>query len=189
MSTLEVNSIQPLSSGTTVTLGASGKTFNIPSGCTISNSGTATGFGKLLQGVTNTYSGGQITTTSSAMTDAISLAITPSATSSKVLVLLTFNYHFNANTYGVGGRILRGSTTIMTDSVDNTDYYYHTYHNDGNDMYGKANYHILDAPSTTSATTYKYQFGSYRNGYESRFAQQGGQTASTATLTLLELAG
>ena len=45
MSTLEVNSIQPLSSGTTVTLGASGKTFNIPSGCTISNSGTATGFG------------------------------------------------------------------------------------------------------------------------------------------------
>jgi hypothetical protein len=45
MSTLEVNSIQPLSSGTTVTLGASGKTFTIPSGCTISNSGTATGFG------------------------------------------------------------------------------------------------------------------------------------------------
>jgi hypothetical protein len=44
MSTLEVNSIQPLSSGTTVTLGASGKTLSIPSGCTISNSGTATGF-------------------------------------------------------------------------------------------------------------------------------------------------
>ena len=53
MSTLEVNSIQPLSSGTTVTLGASGKTFNIPSGCTISNSGTATGFGKIGQVVEN----------------------------------------------------------------------------------------------------------------------------------------
>ena len=49
MSTLEVNSIQPLSSGTTVTLGASGKTFNIPSGCTISNNGTATGFGAIIQ--------------------------------------------------------------------------------------------------------------------------------------------
>ena len=45
MSTLEVNSIQPLSSGTTITLGASGKTLSIPSGCTITNSGTATGFG------------------------------------------------------------------------------------------------------------------------------------------------
>ena len=45
MSTLEVNSIQPLSSGSTITLGASGKTLSIPSGCTITNSGTATGFG------------------------------------------------------------------------------------------------------------------------------------------------
>ena len=45
MSTLEVNSIQPLSSGSTITLGASGKTLSIPSGCTISNSGTASGFG------------------------------------------------------------------------------------------------------------------------------------------------
>ena len=44
MSTLETNLIQP-STGTTLTLGASGDTITIPSGATIANSGTATGFG------------------------------------------------------------------------------------------------------------------------------------------------
>ena len=44
MSTLETNLVQP-STGTTLTLGASGDTITIPSGATISNSGTASGFG------------------------------------------------------------------------------------------------------------------------------------------------
>ena len=77
----------------------------------------------------------------------------------------------------------------MTDSADSAlpNAYYHTYLANQN-FYGKANYSVLDSPSTTSSTTYKYQFGSYRNGYESRFAQQGGAVNSTATLTLLEIA-
>ena len=45
MSTLEVNKITPAGSGTTVTLGDSGDTFTIPSGATITNNGTASGFG------------------------------------------------------------------------------------------------------------------------------------------------
>ena len=44
MSKLEVNAIEP-QSGNTVTLGASGDTITIPAGATISNSGTAAGFG------------------------------------------------------------------------------------------------------------------------------------------------
>ena len=44
MSTLEANLVQP-STGTTLTLGATGDTITIPSGATIANSGTATGFG------------------------------------------------------------------------------------------------------------------------------------------------
>src|SRR5210317_2392746 len=44
MSKLEVDTIAP-QSGTTVTLGESGDTVNIPSGVTLTNSGTATGFG------------------------------------------------------------------------------------------------------------------------------------------------
>ena len=44
MSKLEVNAVEP-QSGTTLTLGASGDTITIPAGATISNSGTAAGFG------------------------------------------------------------------------------------------------------------------------------------------------
>jgi hypothetical protein len=45
MSEVKVNKISPRTNCGTVTLGDSGDTFTIPSGATISNSGTATGFG------------------------------------------------------------------------------------------------------------------------------------------------
>ncbi|MDA7625492.1 hypothetical protein N8666_00610 [bacterium] len=44
MSKVNVNTIEP-STGTDITLGASGDTITVPSGATITNSGTATGFG------------------------------------------------------------------------------------------------------------------------------------------------
>ena len=44
MSTLEVNKITPAGAATEVTLGESGDTFTIPSGVTLTNNGTASGF-------------------------------------------------------------------------------------------------------------------------------------------------
>jgi len=44
MSEIQANKISP-ATGTAITLGDSGDTFTIPSGATITNSGTATGFG------------------------------------------------------------------------------------------------------------------------------------------------
>ena len=44
MSKIETNQVDP-ATGTTLTLGTSGDTISIPSGVTIANSGTATGFG------------------------------------------------------------------------------------------------------------------------------------------------
>ena len=44
MSTIEVNKITPVSGGTNVTLGDSGDTFTIPSGATITNNGSSSGF-------------------------------------------------------------------------------------------------------------------------------------------------
>ena len=52
MSLINVNTIEP-STGTDITLGASGDTITIPSGATITNSGTSTGFGATLSGSTN----------------------------------------------------------------------------------------------------------------------------------------
>ena len=45
MSKINVNTVEPEGATTTLTLGASGDTISIPSGATITNSGTATGFG------------------------------------------------------------------------------------------------------------------------------------------------
>jgi len=45
MSKIEVNAVEP-QCGTTLTLGASGDTITIPSGATITNNGTQTGFGR-----------------------------------------------------------------------------------------------------------------------------------------------
>ena len=59
MSELKVNKISP-ATGTAFTLGDSGDTFTVPSGATITNSGTATGFGgggKVKQMVYNMVTG------------------------------------------------------------------------------------------------------------------------------------
>ena len=52
MSKLETNQVDP-ATGTTLTLGTSGDTIAIPSGVTIANSGTATGFGGVNTPVVN----------------------------------------------------------------------------------------------------------------------------------------
>ena len=45
MGTIKTTNIEPIADNGTVTLGSSGDTFTVPSGVTITNSGTATGFG------------------------------------------------------------------------------------------------------------------------------------------------
>ena len=54
-STILVDKIDP-QSGTALEIGSSGDTITIPSGATITNSGTASGFGKLLQVQTSSIS-------------------------------------------------------------------------------------------------------------------------------------
>jgi hypothetical protein len=46
MGTIKTTNIEPIADNGTVTLGSSGDTFTVPSGVTITNSGTATGFGE-----------------------------------------------------------------------------------------------------------------------------------------------
>ena len=46
MGTIKTTNIEPIADNGTVTLGSSGDTFTFPAGVTITNSGTATGFGE-----------------------------------------------------------------------------------------------------------------------------------------------
>ena len=98
MSELKVNKISPATS-TTFTLGDSGDTFNIPSGATIANSGTATGFvsaGALdLNGAVLTIDADADTTITADTDDQIDIAIAGAD-----------DFQFTANTF----TILSGST-------------------------------------------------------------------------------
>ena len=184
MSTLEVNSIQPLSSGSTITLGASGKTLSIPSGCTITNSGTATGFGggKVGQLITATQSTASTTSSSSFGDINISANITPSATDSKIYIQCMVSVlvtRSNAEVYG-RMKLVRDSTDIYTQGSQN----FGGYTGGASALQIMATLPILfiDTPSTTSQITYKLQ-GANSGGGSTTFHYQN----TPSTMQLLEI--
>ena len=132
----------------------------------------------------------------------LSATITPSSTSSKILVQYSIFLGQEAS-YNAFTRILRGSTEIGNGTseagrpVGNSMVTGYT--QSGFDIYwvGCASNSFLDSPATTSATTYKIQIGSYDgdNVYVNRSHQfqddtDGGyDTIPLSTITLTEIAG
>jgi len=139
---------------------------------TINGNGTITGItsgaGKILQ-VVQTVKTDTTSTSSTSWSDlsGLSVSITPSSTSSKILV----RYDVTAGTFGgaySGGiRVLRDTTTIYLGDAAGSrirssswcwsgDYNYQMW------LLGNE---FLDSPATTSALTYKLQFMSGYSGY------------------------
>ena len=156
MSTIQANLIEP-SSGTTVTFGASGDTISVPTGATMSAPGHVIQVVSTNMNTTFTYTG----TTYSDVTG-LSLSITPSSTSSKVLV------HYDTvsattGTYKYFLKVVRliGATTTdlglpaAAGSRILTQIGSHGWNTNSVDLVGSFTY--LDSPSTTSAITYKVQ--------------------------------
>jgi len=181
MSTLETNLIQP-STGTTLTVGASGDTVDVPSGATLDVTGaTVTGLsaGKVLQVVNATVNTETVINNNTWTDVGITLAITPSATSSKVLI--------QANAAGCGKatnntylelKLLRDTTDLIV--IEQRGGY--TADTSANKV-GSCACTYLDSPSTTSATTYKLQG---RSGSNNAYAQVG-DSNPYSTITLMEI--
>ena len=124
----------------------------------------AGGGGKVLQVVT------AITTTDTNLstvtyTDTtLTGTITPTLNTSKILVLMSQTMRVSGSSatgYGVGIKIIRGATTIVDLSDNNTRPFSIQAAPDGIPflaLQGIINYNTLDSPATTSATTYKVQF-------------------------------
>jgi len=121
MSEVKVNKISPRTNCGTVTLGDSGDTFTIPAGATITNNGTAAGFGstgevswdttKKTTGFTSTSGVGYFAdTTSSAFT--ITLPASPSA--GNVVAISDYTGTFATNNLTVG----RNSSNINGNAAD-----------------------------------------------------------------------
>jgi hypothetical protein len=144
----------------------------------------AGGGGKVLQVVYATY-GTQVNSTTSTYADTnLTATITPTLNTSKVLVIVNQNgCEKRATDTSMMLKLLRGATDIS--QMASLGGYTGT----TVDLnFGSISTAVLDAPATTSATTYKTQFAS--NGNTSRVSVQhgdGGAGGSVSTITLLEI--
>ena len=174
------------------TLDLSGKTVTLPSG--------TAGAGKVLQ-VLQTVEQGTIVFTST-LADALTISVTPSSTSSKILVQWDTAWGRGVNDYGafylyrngslVSGAVstagtgnqINGTGAIMNRGSNSLDVYV-THANSGS---------YLDSPNTTSAITYtikaKCTLGSniYLNRPEAT-DDDSYRVSSISSLTVMEIAG
>lgn len=144
--------------------------------------------GAVLQVVSAASTTRQTTSSTSYVDTALTASITPSSTSNKILVIVSYSLGNTNSSYASWSRLLRDSTEIAQ----------RTYYAGGvGSTYASisANLTILDTPATTSAITYKMQIKSDNasgttsfNGPET-MSYSGGTPTNTSTITLMEIKG
>jgi hypothetical protein len=202
MSEVKVDKISPRS-GTTFTLGDSGDTFDVPSGATLDVTGaTVTGLsaGKVLQVVSTTYNGNDSTTSNSFVNTGLAQVITPSATSSKVLIICSITAGGVTNARP-GFCVKRGSTELnLGSATDPSATSARTLVNTSTEsgstsLIYSLGLSYLDSPSTTSATTYTLAMLARDASYASilNISSTDGDYAyvyrGVSTIVLMEIAG
>jgi len=154
---------------------------DINSSAAIAGSKISGSFGKVLQAVTASFTSGTSTTSHDFQNSAITLAITPSATSSKVLALVSSHGSNEAAGRTMYYTLYRGSTNL-----GNGDGGMGVFYTDASTrVRSSLVINLLDSPNTTSATTYTVKFRSASNGS----AVELPPTNGTSFITLMEIAG
>lgn len=183
----------PVTKGGTglTSLGSAGQVVQVNSG------GNALEFaaisaGGLKQVVQGTFDSTASTGSHNTMVDTgLTVNITPTSASNKVLCFFNINCQPNSGQYSGGISIVRGSTAIRTGSTGSNrgtaqfwapSDAYHMNHFTGM---------VLDSPNTTSQTTYKVQFASGYSGqtvYINRGYGNNNHFDSTSTIIVMEVA-
>ena len=167
-------------SGTALEIGSTGDTITIPSGATITNSGTASGFGKLLQVQTSSISDlGQVSVSGSSWTalTTMTVSLTPAATTSTLLVLGNSHYDSGGSTNQLGLNIYMDINGAGYNAV-NTYITSTPYTTKDSQRTGFWSYQIVASPSTTSACNFRLYGYSDGTGYIDM---------KSATLTVMEI--
>jgi hypothetical protein len=140
----------------------------------------AAGGGKVLQVVMASTTTDTSNATTTFADTTLTATITPSSTTSKILVLVSQNGVAGTTACnGVQLRVMRGATSLLTFTGALG---YSAATSTRNDVAASCSY--LDSPSTTSATTYKTQFAQ-RTGDATAARVQ--ITGEASTITLLEI--
>jgi hypothetical protein len=146
--------------------------------------------GNVIQVVSATYSTSSTTTSTSFVDTGLSASITPTSSSSKILVLVSMFANSNVtsgNARDTGGsfRVVRTSTAIWGSNSQPNFYI------DGStgatlsfNVHNLWNVNYLDSPATTSSTTYKIQYSALSGR---TIGINPGSTADSV-LTLMEIA-
>ena len=131
-------------------------------------------------------SSGYTVMTSTTMTDALTCSITPSSTSSKILVMMNLNgITVGNNSAWMKLELYRDSTLIRNVSGICGYSVSHIHYN--TDL----SYNFLDdAVSTTSAVTYRLKYGASGSSVSVAFNNYGASNNTTSSaMTLMEIAG
>ena len=172
----------------------SGGTLTVASGGTITNSGTASGFGKVLQVVSSMLTGSASTSSTSLVTTGLEGTITPSATSSKILISISFAMAAAGGDAAPWIQLYKGSSVISGSLGDVQGSRRQSSVGMAYNASQSTAFNYLDSPSTTSATTYKLMYACGNSGQTLYMNLMSvGSTAayytSPATMILMEIEG
>ena len=151
--------------------------------------------GSIIQVVSTTKTTSTSTTTSGSFADisGMSVSITPSFTSSKILILISLGSISSTAGVSVGFKLIRGSTAVGNATSTSLQSGFTNIYggSDSNDNYLQSASHIfLDSPSTTSSTTYKLQWrNSSGTTYLNAYQDGGTNYSGSSTITVMEVAG
>jgi len=158
--------------------------------------------GQVIQ-VVQTVKTDTFSTTSTSFVDVtgLSVSITPSSASNKILVLVQISYGGAVNMYG-SAKLIRGSTSIFEGNSDSASRTESTIpmtttneaNSEASKMYNGSIFY-LDSPSTTSSTTYKIQIRTSSASENitvnrtSADADASYTNRSTSSITVMEVKG
>ncbi len=143
--------------------------------------------GSVLQVVSATTST-QTSISGTSYTDtSLTASITPTSSSSKILILVYQPYRYTSAAVGGGILIFRNSSNLTTANADAIGPY-QLYSPVGQDVYAVFAASFLDSPATTSSTTYKTQARPYNTAGSIVLQLNGPNANSMSTITLMEIA-
>jgi hypothetical protein len=140
-------------------IGSTGQVLTVAGGVPSWATPAAGGGGKVLQVVYGMYNTQTLINNTGYTDTGLSLSITPTLSTSKVLVL-TSNYVYYAESSGnpgVGTQIVRGSTVVYEQHASQNSLAIVIGTTGNRGLLASVNMQYLDSPATTSATTYKVQ--------------------------------
>jgi len=180
-STIYVDKVDP-ASGTALEIGTSGDTITIPSGVTLTNNGTASGFGKINQVVSETLSSAETFTSGTLTASGLTASITPSATSSKVyfhyvcpaLMSSAANSYAELRIYRAGSELAIYSDMLVYNALSQT-------------ATQSMVFSYLDSPSSTSSLTYSVKYAEHGSATLNLMNSSGSGGTGTSTMTLMEV--